>query len=66
MASQQPDPKIAALADALGELRDSWVNMSIVLKDHFAEIPSPERDQIKVQIERHIARIKEGQRGPFE
>lgn len=34
-----------SLADVLNELRDSWVLISLAIKDHVANTPSAERDQ---------------------
>jgi hypothetical protein len=38
----------------------------MALKDHFADIPSPARDEVMMQVERQIARIREGGRASFE
>jgi hypothetical protein len=62
MKTQSPIPDIVALSAALHELRYAWVKLSIILTDHFAEIPSPERDEVVIQVERHLARIREGAR----
>ena len=34
------------IAEALRALRDSWVNLSLILKDQIADVPSPERDEV--------------------
>jgi hypothetical protein len=60
------ESNLQMLAVALSDLRDTWVLMSIALKDDFADIPSPERDEMMVQVERQLARIREGKRGSFE
>lgn len=66
MESQPPSPDLMVLAEALRDLRDSLTQVSLALKDHLAEIPSSNRDEITVLVERHLARIKEGRRGSFE
>jgi hypothetical protein len=42
------------------------VLLSATLKDHFAETPSPLRDEVAILVERQLARLREGQRGNFE
>ena len=51
---------------ALGNLRDSWVLISMALKDQFAEESSQLRDEVKMQVERHLARIRGGEPDNFE
>jgi hypothetical protein len=46
------------LAQALCDLRDAFVLISTVLKDHLADTPSPERDEVIAQVERQLARIR--------
>jgi hypothetical protein len=57
---------LQTLSVALGDLRDSWVLISMALKDQFADEPSPLRDEVMVQVERQLARLREGERGNFE
>jgi hypothetical protein len=66
METERSESNLQVLAVALSDLRDTWVLMSIALKDRFADIPSPERDELMVQVERQLARIREGDRGSFE
>jgi hypothetical protein len=66
VTSEQPDPQLMILAEVLGNLRDSLALVSLALKDHVADFPSPARDEVMMQVERHLARIREGQRGTFE
>jgi hypothetical protein len=63
-----PTPKsdLYVIADALCDIRDSMVLLSATLKDHFAETPSPLRDEVAILVERQLARLREGQRGNFE
>lgn len=66
MEPQSGGADMAVIAQVLGELRDSWLLVSMALKDHLADAPSPDRDAMLLQVERHLARIKEGERGAFE
>jgi hypothetical protein len=62
MEPQYTKPELLALAVALSDLRDSLVKLSLVLKDHLADAPSPERDEVVMQVEWYLARIREGTR----
>jgi hypothetical protein len=65
----EPEPKksdLQVLSVALGDIRDSWVLMSMALKDHLADVPSPERDEVMVLVERQLARIQRGKRRIYE
>ena len=66
MEATPPNSDLKVLSIALSDLRDSWVLMSIALKDHFADTPSVERDELMVQLELKLARILEGERGEFK
>jgi hypothetical protein len=58
----EPHPtstQLIALAEVLSDLRDSLMLVSTTLKDHFANIPSPERDEVMTQVQRQLARISE-------
>jgi hypothetical protein len=66
MDAERTESNLELLAVALSDLRDFWVLLSMALKDHFADIPSPERDEMMVQVERQLARIREGERGSLE
>jgi hypothetical protein len=66
MAPESPKNELNVIADALSDVRDSWVLISMALKDHVAEIPSPLRDEVAVLVERQLARIREGERGTFD
>ena len=66
MDAERTESNLQLLAVALSDLRDSWVLMSMALRDHVADIPSPARDDVMVQVERHLARIWEDKRGSFE
>jgi hypothetical protein len=47
------------LALALAELRDSWTRMSMILKDVLTDTQSQQRDEILVQVERYLTRLRE-------
>jgi hypothetical protein len=66
MQSEPRDFDLQTLSVALGDLRDSWVLISMALKDQFADEPSPVRDEVMAQVERTLARIREGERDNFE
>jgi hypothetical protein len=57
---------LQVLSVALSDIRDSWVIMSMALKDHFADAPSPERDEVMMLVERQLARLREGKRRSTE
>jgi hypothetical protein len=63
---EQPEPQMFALVEVLTNLRDSLVQVFTDLKDHIADFPSTERDEVLVQVERYLARVNEGERGSFE
>ena len=58
MTPRPPDPQLEDLTDALSNLRDSLVHMSLILKDHLAENSSNARDEVAVEVERYLARIR--------
>ena len=69
----EPDPnsspssvQLLRLADALGEMRDSWVAISLALTDLVAEMPSAERDEVRTEVERYLSRLQEGGRKTFD
>jgi hypothetical protein len=62
MEFDQSKAGLMALSEALGTLRDSLVMVSLALKDYKADRPSPMRDEVVVQVERHLARIREAAR----
>lgn len=51
MTPRPPDPQLEDLTDALSNLRDSLVHMSLILKDHLAENSSTARNEVAVEIE---------------
>lgn len=53
------------LSVALAALRDAWVLISMALKDHLADEPSPIRDEAMAQVQRQLARIRMGERDNF-
>jgi hypothetical protein len=59
MEPQYPRPEYLVLAESLSDLRDSLVKLSAVLKDYLADSPSPERDEVVMQVEWYLARISE-------
>jgi len=62
MTPQEPQREWADLAEALSDLRDAWVLVSIAFKDYFADAPSPELSAAKAQVELQLARIRDDQR----
>ena len=63
-ASGQPDSKMLQMASALASLRDSWVNMSLILKDHVAELQTQHRDEVQTELERYLSRLRESEKRP--
>jgi hypothetical protein len=51
-----------ALAQALAETRDMWVQMSLCMKDMLTEQESPQRDEVMTEIQRYLARLNETER----
>jgi hypothetical protein len=62
----EPDPtssmQLMRLADALCDMRDSWVTISLALTDLVTDTASPERDKVLTEVERYLARIREADR----
>lgn len=61
-----PNEQLIQLAGALGEIRDSWVMISLALKDVVTEIPSTARDEVLAEVERYLCRLRETNRRGFE
>jgi hypothetical protein len=57
MEPRNSKPDLMVLAKALGDLRDSWLQVSMAMKDHVADTPSPARDAVTAQVERQLAHI---------
>jgi hypothetical protein len=66
MDPHSPAWYLMTLSDALGDLRDSLVLISMALSDHLTESASPLRDEVLAQVERHLARIGEGKQGTID
>jgi hypothetical protein len=47
-------------------MRDSWVNLSLILKDLATELPTPQRDEVALEVERYLARLQEAGRRGFD
>ncbi len=62
MNDQLPNHSSIVLAQALSEIRDAWVSISLVLKDHVADFPSSERDELMIHISLQLERIREAVR----
>jgi hypothetical protein len=60
--NSQPAIRMQDMADALALLRDSWVNLSLVLKDYLTEQTSPQRDEVLTEVERYLCRLRESER----
>jgi hypothetical protein len=54
--------RMQVVAEALAELRDSWVNLSLLLKDDLTEHTSPKRDEVLTEVERLLCRLRESER----
>jgi hypothetical protein len=63
---QLPKSELNVIAEALSDIRDSWVLISVALKDLISDIPSDARDEAAILVERHLARLRVGLRGDFE
>jgi hypothetical protein len=61
-SSPLPNERMLALAQALAETRDLWVQMSLSLKDMMTEQESPQRDEVMTEIQRYLARLNESGR----
>ncbi len=57
MPTSTPNSELLILAEALGDLRDSWVLISMVLKDQITETPSLALEEAMLLVEKHLARI---------
>ena len=58
-AKPSPNEQLILLAGALGDIRDSWATISLVLTDFVTEMPSPARDAVLIQVERYLCRIRD-------
>jgi hypothetical protein len=54
-----PNVELRKLADALGEIRDSLMTVSMALTDLVTEMPSHARDEVVIEVERYLARLGE-------
>ena len=61
-----PNEQLLKLADALGDLRDSLVTASMALTDLVTEMPSPARDEVVMEVERYLFRMREANRRDFD
>ena len=57
-----PNAQWIELAQALGDMRDSLVMLSLALHDFVTEMPSTTRDQVKADVERYLALIGDSTR----
>jgi hypothetical protein len=62
MEIQYPKPEWMALSHALGDMRDSFTRLSLLLSDMLLEMPSPERDAVVSEVERRLAQIFDSER----
>jgi len=65
MEAEPRESNMQTLSVALAALRDALVLVSMALKDHLADQPSPARDEARAQVDRELARIRMGQRDHF-
>jgi hypothetical protein len=59
MESPAQSTQLIALAELLSDLRDSLMLVSMALKDHISNTPSPERDEVILEVKLQLARISE-------
>jgi hypothetical protein len=64
--SHLPNEQASLLADVLRDMRDSWVMISLALKDLVAEAPSPARDEVRTEVERYLCRMREVNKRNFD
>jgi hypothetical protein len=50
------------LADALGDMSDSFVAISLALTDLVTDTASPERDEVLAEVKSYLARMQEADR----
>ena len=62
----ESNEQLSKLADALGDIRDSLVSVSMALTDLVTETPSPARDEVMVEVERYLCRIREAHKRDFD
>jgi hypothetical protein len=60
------DEQLFQLANALGEIRDSWVMISSALMDVMTDLPSAARDEVLTEVELCLCRISESSRRSFD
>jgi hypothetical protein len=58
--------QLIQLVGALEEMRDSFMVISLALKDLVTETPSAARDEVLTEVERYLNRMREGSRKNFE
>ena len=58
----QPNQKMLEMSQALAELRDSWVKLSLILGDMMTEQASPLRDEVQIEVQRYLTRLREANR----
>lgn len=62
--NSQPAVRMQDMAVSLANLRDLWVNLSLMLKDHLTEHASPQRDEVLTEVERLFFRLRDSERRP--
>lgn len=62
MESMEPDPDLMRLSEALGEMRDSWLKMSMTLRDLQFDMDAGKRDEVMTEVESRLARLSESAR----
>lgn len=58
--------QLIQLVGALEEIRDSFVLISLALKDLMTETPSTARDDVLTEVERYLSRIRKESRKDFD
>lgn len=58
--SSQSSVQLMRLADALGEMRDSFVAISLALTDLMTETPSAHQDEVRAMVECYLNQLQDG------
>jgi hypothetical protein len=65
-SKSEQSEQLHKLADALGNIRDSLVTVSLALSDLVTEMPSTARDEVVTEVERYLSRLRDANRRGFE
>ena len=56
--TQEPNPELMIISQALCDIRDFWVEIRLTLRDLFTELDSEKRDEVLTEVERYLASLK--------